>query len=194
MMRRLLPILGLVALVPSLVLAQAPQKPTPGPEHKRLGYFVGNWRGESDVKQNPFMPAGKYTSSDKCEWFEGGFAVMCRNEGKGPKGTMKGLGLISYSTEEKAYTYYGVDNSGMTMATVSKGEVANGTWTFTDESKMGGKMVKSRYTMRETSPTAYSFMWETQGEDGRWTTVMEGKQTKVSGEPMRRARTGPTDR
>jgi len=51
---------------------------------------------------------------------------------------------------------------------------------FVDEAKMGGKMVKSRYSIKELSPTSYTFKWETQGEDGAWQTVMEGKSTKVS--------------
>ncbi len=194
-MRRLLPLLVLVTLAPSFALAQAPQqKPKPTTEHERLGYFVGKWTGEAEVTQNPFMPTGKYTSSGSCEWFEGRFAVVCRNEGKNPMGTMKGLDLLSYSPEEKVYTYYGLDSSGMTMATVARGTYQNGTWTYTDESAMGGKMVKSRYTIRDTNPNSYSFKMEMQGDDGSWKTIMEGKQTKVSAGQMRRARTGPQDR
>jgi len=170
-------LLPLVALAPAS-RAQTPEKPKPGPEHKRLGFFVGSWKGEADLKENPFMPAGKYTSSDTCEWFEGRFAVVCRTTGKGPMGPTKALAVLGYSSEEKKYTYYGVDNSGMIMATVSKGTAEGDTWTYTDESTMGGKTVKSRYTIRELSPTSYSFRWETQGDDGSWTAVMEGKQTK----------------
>ncbi|HSN15867.1 MAG TPA: DUF1579 family protein [Anaeromyxobacteraceae bacterium] len=180
MTRRLLPlILGLCALAPPLALAQAPQKPKPGPEHQRLAFFVGRWKGEAEVKQNPFMPAGKHTSSDTCEWFEGRFAVVCRNESRSATGTMKSLGLIGYSPEEKVYTYYGVESSPMAMTSVSRGTVEGGTWVYTDESKMGGKTVRSRYTIRETSPTSYTFTWEMQGDDGTWATVIEGKQTKM---------------
>jgi hypothetical protein len=170
----------LVLAGPALAPAQgAPPKPKPGPEHERLGFLVGKWKGEAELKQNPFMPAGKMTSSDTCEWLPGRFAVVCRYDGKGPMGSTKGLGILSYSTEEKAYTYYGVDSSGMIMATVSKGTWDNGTWTYTDESKMGGKTVKSRYTIRQTSPTAYTFTWEMQGDDGTWLKLQEGTSRKV---------------
>jgi hypothetical protein len=94
-------------------------------------------------------------------------------------GSMKGLGILSYSPEDKAFTYYGTDSSGMTMATVAKGTVQGDTWTYTDESKMGGKTIKGRYTIRVLSPTAYSFTWEMEGEGGQWQTVMEGKSTKA---------------
>ncbi len=193
-MRRLLPLLGLVTLVPSFVVAQAPpEKPTPTPDHERLGYFVGKWNGESEVTQNAFMPAGKYTSSDSCEWFEGRFAVVCRGEGHNPMGVTKGLSFLSYSPEEKAYTYYGLDSSGMTMTSVPKGTYQNGTWVFTEASRMHGKMMNSRYTISDTTPNSYSFKMEMQGEDGSWKTIMQGKQTKVSAGQMRRART-PKDR
>ena len=159
-------------------LAQGP--PKPGPEHKKLEYYVGQWTSEADVKANPFMPAGKYTSKDRCEGYPGGFAVVCHSEGNGPMGAMKGMGLMGYSTEDKVYTYYGVDSTGMIPTTVSRGSVQGDTWTYTDESKMGGKMVKSRYTMKVLSPTSYTFKWEMQGEGGTWSPVMEGKSTKAN--------------
>jgi hypothetical protein len=165
----------------ALGLAQAPgQVPKPGPEHKKLGYFVGKWVTEGEMKPNPFMPGGKMTSTDTCEWFEGGFAVVCRYDGKGPIGPTKGIGIMGYSTEEKAYTYYGLDNSPMGMVSVPLGTVQGKTWTYNDEAKMGGRMVKSRYTITETSPTSYTFKWEMLGEDGAWKTIADGKATKAT--------------
>src|ERR671936_650243 len=84
--------------------AQAPPAPKPGPEHQRLGYFVGKWTGEGEMKPGPMGPGGKMTSSDNCEWFDGHFAVICHSEGKSPMGSFKGIGILSYSPEEKAYT------------------------------------------------------------------------------------------
>jgi len=86
---------------------------------------------------------------------------------------------MGYSSEDKTYTYYGIDSSGMVPTTVSRGSVQGDTWVYTDESKMGGKLVKSRYTMKLLSPTSYSFKWEMQGEGGAWSALMEGKSTKA---------------
>lgn len=48
---------------------------------------------------------------------------------------------------------------------------------------MRGKLIKSRFTIVETSPTAYTYKWET-SEDGRtWSAIMEGKETKAAGKP-----------
>lgn len=158
-------------------MAQTPPA-KPGPEHERLGYFVGKWTTEGEMKPGPMGPGGKLTSSDTCEWFEGGFAVVCRGEGTTPMGPNKSLGILGYSTEEKAYTYYGVDNSMMSMTSVPRGTLTGDTWTYTDESQMGGQKVKSRVTIKELSPTVYTFTMELQGPDGKWAPLMESKSTK----------------
>ncbi|MGI9040676.1 MAG: DUF1579 family protein [Gemmatimonadales bacterium] len=162
-----------------LAAAQAPPAPQPGPEHARLGYFVGRWTVEGEMKPGPMGPGGKMTSSDTCEWFEGRFSVICRAEGTGPTGPSKSLGILAYSTEEKVYTYYGVDNSNMAMASVPRGTVRGDTWTYTDAGTMGGEKVKSRVTIKELSPTAYTFRMEMQGPDGKWMPFMESKNSKV---------------
>jgi hypothetical protein len=169
----------LLALSPGLVFAQASEgPPKPGPEVQRLGYFVGTWHGEAEIKPNAFMPAGKMTNDDVCGWFEGGYAVVCNSSGSGPMGPVKGIGIMGYSTEEKAYTYYSVDSTPMAMASVPRGTFENGAWVFSDESKMGGQIVKSRYLIHETSPRAYTFKWEMVGKDGAWHTIVEGTSTK----------------
>ena len=97
--------LGLSVVALQLVgTAQAPQPPKPGPEHKRLEYFVGKWTSEGEMKASPMGPAGKMSSTDTCEWFEGRFAVICRSDGKSPMGPMKSVGILSYSPEDKVYT------------------------------------------------------------------------------------------
>jgi hypothetical protein len=158
--------------------AEAQQAPKPGPEHARLGYFVGKWTAEGEIKPGPMGPGGKMTSTDNCEWFEGRYSVICRSEGTMPSGQTKSIGILGYNTEEKVYTYYGVDNSNMTMASVPHGTLRGDTWTYTDEGMMGGKKVKSRVTIKELSPTSYSFRMEMQGPDGKWAPVMESKNTK----------------
>ena len=159
--------------------AQAPPPPKPGPEHQKLGYFVGKWTSEGEMKPSPMGPGGKTTGTDTCEWFEGRFAVVCNSNGKSPIGPMKNTGILGYSAEEKVYTYYGVDNSGMTMTGVAKGTVQGDTWTYNDEGMMAGQKMKTRVTIKELSPTAYTFKMELQGPDGKWVPMMEAKSTKA---------------
>jgi uncharacterized protein DUF1579 len=157
--------------------AQAPAKPTPA--HARLGYFVGKWTAEGELKPGPMGPGGKFTTTDNCEWFEGRYSVICRSEGTMPAGPSKSIGILGYNLEDKVYTYYGVDNSSMTMASVPRGTLQGDTWTYNDQGTMGGQKYKSRVTIKELSPTAYTFKMEMQGPDGKWAPMMESKNTKV---------------
>jgi hypothetical protein len=154
------------------------EAPKPGPEVKKLGYFVGTWNSTGEIKENPFMPSGKMTSLDKCEWYAGGFHVVCNSNGKGPSGPMRGLGILAYNGEDKVYTYMGIDNSG--FSNVSKGSVDGDKWTYTSDDKMGGKVVHGRYTMMTSSPNSYTFMYEVSMDGTQWSTVMEGKTTKAA--------------
>jgi hypothetical protein len=141
--------------------------------------WSGVWTTDGEIKPSPMGPGGKISSTDDCQWFEGGFAVVCRSDGKTPMGPAKSIGIMSYSPEEKVYTYYGIDNSNMTMTSVPKGTVQGDTWTYTDTSMMGGKKMSTRVTIKELSPTAYTFTMEMQGPDGKWAPVMQTKCTKV---------------
>jgi Protein of unknown function (DUF1579) len=153
--------------------------PKPTAEHKRLGYFVGTWKTEGKMLPSEMGPGGTMTAVDRCSWFDGGFAVICNSEGTSPLGPSKAIGILSYSPEEKVYTYTGVDNSGMTMTTVPRGTRQGDTWSYNDESMMGGKKVKSRVTIKEISPTEYTFKMDMQAPDGKWATTMESKSTKT---------------
>ena len=159
--------------------AQAPSPPKPGPEHERLAFFVGKWTGTGEMKPGPMGPGGKMTTTDDCDWFEGHFSVICHSSGQSPMGPGKSIGILGYSPEEKVYTYYGVDNSGTTMTSVPKGTLQGKTWTYNDESMMGGQKIKTRVTIKELSPTNYGFLMEAQGPDGKWAPMMESTNTKV---------------
>ena len=157
------------------------EMPKPGPEVKKLSYFVGTWKNEGDMKENPFgMPSGKFAGTDKCEWFTGGYHVVCHSTGKGPMGSVHGLGILSYKQEDKVYTYYGIDNMG--FAEESKGKVDGNNWVYTADEKMGGKTFHGRYTITIASPDSYSYKYETSEDGQKWNLVMEGKATKASAE------------
>jgi Protein of unknown function (DUF1579) len=176
-MKRVLAVFGVVIFT-QMILAQAPpQMPKPGPAHKRIGYFAGHWTSEGEMKQSPFGPPGKFTIKDHNEWLAGGFFLVLRSEGKGPMGEMKGLAVMGYKDDEKAYFYSSYDSMGMTDS--AKGTVQGDTWTWMSEPKMGGKAVKSRFTIKELSPTSYTFRLETSADGASYSTVMEGKATKV---------------
>ncbi len=177
MMKRLIGSALAVLAMGGFVLAQAPPTPKPGAEHKPMGYFVGKWKSEAEIKPGMMGPGGKMTSTDTCEWFTGGFQVVCRSEGSGAMGKLTSMGILGYSDVHKSYTYFGVDNMGTNEHAL--GQKKGNTWVFTTTSSMGGKQFQSRYTIVETSPTVQTIKWEASEDKKTWNVVMEGKSTKM---------------
>ena len=176
-MKRVIVILPIVMLLLSmLVQAQAPPKPTPGPEVKKLDYFMGTWKMEGDVKPSAFGPGGKMAETDHSEWMPGGFFLLIHSETKAPIGEGKGLAIMGYKPDDKVYTYHEFDSMGETIS--ATGTVEGDTWTWHSEDKMGEKIMKGRYTVKVLSPTSYTFKFEMASDTGEWNTVMEGKATK----------------
>ena len=157
----------------SLLLAQAPPAPPkPGPEHKKLEYFLGKWTVEGEIKANEFVRAGKTVSTETCTLGPGGFYVVCRNEGQLPTR----LAIISYDSHAKVYTSY-YANSGGLVGTAT-GSVEGNTWTWMVEDKFAGKAIKGRTTSTMLSPTEHTSKYEMADGKGGYTTIVEGKATK----------------
>ena len=157
----------------SLLLAQAPPAPPkPGPEHKKLEYFVGKWTVEGEIKANEFLRAGKNVSTETCTLGPGGFYVESRAEGQ--LGTR--LAIIGYDSHAKAYTSYYASSVG--LVGVGTGTVEGNTWTWMVEDKYAGKSVKGRTTVTTLSPTQYTAKYEMADGKGDYTTIVEGKATK----------------
>jgi uncharacterized protein DUF1579 len=160
------------------VLGQAPSgPPKPGPEHQKLAYFAGKWVSDGETKPSPFGPGGKFTFTQNCEWFTGGFALVCHSEGKMQEGTWKGLSIMSYDPGEKTYTYFETNTLGENV--FSRGTVEGDTWTWTSESKMGGKPVRQRFTLKQVSADSSTYKFEMGSGDEPLKVIMEGKQTRV---------------
>jgi hypothetical protein len=167
----------LFAVAGTSLAQEQPKMPKPMPEHERLKYFVGKWNFEFEMKQSPFGPAGKVTGTDRNEMMPGGFFLISHSKGKGTMGEIRGLSIFGYDPDEKVYTYYSVNNWG--EKELSKGTVDGNTWTWNAESQMGGKDVKTRFTVEELSPASYTMKFDAMSDSTSWATVMEGKATKV---------------
>jgi hypothetical protein len=168
-------------LAAGMVLAAAAMAqestPKPAPEHKKLDVLVGSWVLEGDVKPSSMGPGGKVTENEKCEWMEGGFFLICHVDFKSAtSGNGSGLSVIGYSTSDKAYTYREFNSWGEFED--SRGTLDGDTWTWTSDEKMGDAVMKGRFTMKFTSPAAYTFTYEMSPDGAKWTAVVDGKATK----------------
>jgi len=172
----------LLLTLASILWAQAePQMPKPGPEHQRLHYYVGNWQTEWETLPGPMTGAGgKVTVTTHSEML-GDFFLVSHREGRGPKGSGKEIGIMGYDPEQKVYTYENFDNDGdVGRATAT---VSGDTWVLLapviNTCQQGADKVKERYTLKEVSPTSYTFIGEISTDGGPWTEIEEGKAKKV---------------
>jgi hypothetical protein len=161
----------------TVVAQQHAGAPQPGPERKKLSVFVGTWEDEAELKPGPFGPGGKIHITETCEWFTGGFSLVCHSESTGLMGEGKSLTVLNYDSEQKVYTHFELNSSGLTNS--ATGTVEGDTWTFNGEGKMGGKVIKTRFTIRLPSPDSALMKAELSIDGGPWTPLMELKGTRV---------------
>jgi hypothetical protein len=162
-------------MLAAAALAQM-EMPKPAPELKKLDMLSGSWTLDGDMKPSPMGPGGKMAENEKCEWMEGGFFLICHTDFKGVMGNGTGISILGYSTDDKGYTYREFNSWG--EFDDSKGSVDGDTWTWTSDEKMGTVTMKGRFTMKITSATSYTFMFEMSQDGTKWTNVMDGKATK----------------
>jgi Protein of unknown function (DUF1579) len=162
-----------------LVMAAAAQKeaPKPAPEHKKLDYFAGAWKLTGEMKPGSMGSGGSMTEDEKCVWMEGNFFLVCHSDFNSSMGNGTGVAVMGYSTDDKAYTYREFNSWGEFED--SRGSLDGDNWTWVSDEKMGGSTMKGRFSMKITSPTTYNFTFEMSPDGKSWSTVMEGKATKV---------------
>ena len=161
---------------------KAPEGPRPPPEVEKLAYFVGPWTSEGELKPGLMGPGGPTQGRDICRWMPGKFFLGCMTQRKGPLGLMQVEGILGYDAEKKVYRWWSFDNLG--RAETATGTLKDGAWTWSGESKMGDKTVRTRYTIFDTKPDGYAFEWESSPDGKTWTSLMAGKVSRIVPKPL----------
>jgi Protein of unknown function (DUF1579) len=174
-MKKAAMILAATLALGAMAIAQT-EPPKPGPELKKLDVFVGSWTLDGNMKPGAMGPGGSMTESEKCEWMQGDFYLVCHSDYKSSMGNGVGSSVMGYSADDKAYTYREFNSFG--EFDDSRGTVDGDTWTWTNDEKMGGMTMKGRFTMKMTSATSYSFTFDMSQDGTKWSTVMDGKASK----------------
>jgi hypothetical protein len=177
-MKTWLSAIAMLFLLPCAAFAQTGGTPKPGPEVQKLGYYVGTWEGHGQSKGGPFGPAGRLSSKMTCDWFAGGFQVVCRGEETGPTGTRSFLNILSYDEKAKSYTQYAVSSLGDSEYDPG-GSLVGNTLTYIIDQPVGGKPVRFRYTEVHVSPAAMTYEAEASRAGAPWRVIAEGRIAKV---------------
>jgi hypothetical protein len=157
----------------TLLLAQAPPAPPkPGPEYKKLEYFLGTWKEEGEIKANGYVTAGKGVTTATYALGPGGFSLERRAAGQIPNT----FGIIAYDSYAQAYTTFYASSAALVGTGI--GSLNGNTWTWMVEDRLAGKVVKGRTTITMLSPTEYTSKYEMADGKGGYTTLVESKATK----------------
>ncbi len=152
----------------------------PGPEVKKLDYFVGNWASEGTIAQGPWGMGGRFSAAGTNEWMPGNFFVQGHAAFKMPPevgGEGKEVAFMGYDTDQNLYTYDSFNSQG--RRETSKGTVNGDTWTWNSTATYGGQDIAQKMTMKILSANSYSFKFEVSLDGGKtWMTFMDGKATK----------------
>jgi len=144
------------------VPAQGPPKET-----AKLSYFEGTWDLAGEDQKGPMGVGGKTSGTEKCEWFEGRFALVCRADVVTPGGPGKSMSTYTYNTEKKKYSFDGIDSYGADIS--ASAVITAGAWHWTSYPMImpdGSYII--RYTVTPVSDREYTYAWEWSRNKGAW--------------------------
>jgi hypothetical protein len=170
---RSLAVAALVAtLAPPGLAAQGPP-----PETAKLGYFEGTWHLSGEDQKGPMGPGGKTSGTEKCEWFEGRFAMVCRADVVTPGGPGKSMSTYTYNIEKKKYSFDGIDSYGADISATAV--IRGGAWHWTSfpmSMPDGSYLIK--YDVTPVSDREYAYTWSWSRNKGAWHPGGAGRATK----------------
>ena len=161
-MRSLAVVAVLSALSPLPLLAQDPP-----PETAKLSYFEGTWELSGEVQKGPMGTEGKTSGTEKCEWFEGRFALVCRADVSTPDGPGKSMSTYTYNAEKKKYSFDGIDSFGADISATST--IVSNVWHWTSfPMRMPDGSYIIRYNVTPVSDKEYTYVWQWSKNKGAW--------------------------
>jgi hypothetical protein len=172
---------ALLCALNSTLLAQAP---VPGPEHKKLEVFVGEWNLDGESKAVPALgmnDSGKVAYHHVNLMANGGFFLETRRTGMGTRGPVSELFVYSYNAVSKTYRQDGYNDRGQVRSFTA---TVNGlVWSFVGtNTNLDGTVTKERYTLTYAPDLQSATVRSEHSKDGvTWYERLTGTYTKVRG-------------
>jgi hypothetical protein len=164
--------------LPIVASAQPQSAAGPGPEYQRLDSLVGTWNGAGEQKPNLLgAPVGKYVGTMTCSRFLGGYQVVCSIQATIEKTPFREMAIFGYDAEDKVYTWFDIDSSGMNG--LGHGSKQGNAWTFLFDMKAAGKPLKLRAGLVEHSPGVILNKAEVSLDGAPWATLFDARFTKT---------------
>ena len=102
----------------------------PGPEHRKLGVFLGRWHTTGVVAATASTPAATVDSIDTYEWYPGEFFLVHHADGTVGNDAIRSIEIMGYDPERQCYFAPFFDSTG---------------GCGTEEIRLDGNTVKARH-------------------------------------------------
>jgi len=157
------------------------EMPKPGPELKKLDFFVGNWMADVTMYPNEFMPGGKSQGKESMKWeLDGMFVSMDYQDQPGEEKKMlayKGKGFMTYDMQKKTYRSWWMDNWG--SASESVGDWADDkTLVLSHQGEFMGKKFHEKFVYQILDQNKFHFQIEHSPDGKEFKKVMEATYTR----------------
>lgn len=142
-------------------------------ESQKLDYFAGTWKLE--IHLNAASLSGKtFHETEHNEWMPGRALLLSRQDAD--DGANAGVTVLAYDPQNKTFRYHQIKSNGDLQDL--RGTFENGTWTWMSAG-VSNQTSKTRLIIQEVNDTSYTLKLESATEGRDWSTVMEGKASKV---------------
>src|SRR5262249_18781967 len=144
-----------------------------------LNAWVGHWKTQGESMDSAMSKAGTLSSDMTCAWSANHGYLLCDQIIDTPDGKMNSLSVYTYSENEKAFKFYGLDKDGKPRTTnlTVKGTL----WTYAGGFENNGKRTDIRTMNIFTSPD--KVLWHTEfSTDGgeHWVLMNQGSNVRVN--------------
>ena len=146
------------------------QKPTLGPEQKRLDVFAGRWTAEGRAEAGPTAPSEIMTHQHAYEWLPGGFQLLHRWDGRIGQHESKGVEIIGWDAGSDAYEAHFFDSDG--WARIYQVRAHDRVWTFT------GTRERCSIMFSEDGNTM-TVHWDRSPDGATWQPLCDLKATRL---------------
>ena len=150
--------------------------PVHGPEHERLGAFIGKWHAEGQSyaqnqdRKNPRAAAQPWISDEVTEWHPGRFVVIQREDARIGSDALITHSVIGYEPQAREYIAHAFENHGHHNRYVGRAD--GRTWTFT------GDRERVRIVFSEDGRTQ-TVTWEWRPHDDEWLPLCDRTNIRV---------------
>ena len=146
---------------------------------EKLDAWTGHWRARGESLATAYSHAASLSSETTCQWSINHGYMICDQMIDGPKGRMNALSIYTYSEADKAYRFYGIDQSGQprTPPLTIQGNV----WTYGGGFEADGKQIQIRTVNEFETPSKVDWRTEFSSDGGQhWSLMNHGTETRIS--------------